>query len=156
MTNSTTGQIDFNHWLLRLIAYIIDTLIVGIIVGIIISFTFSAISSTYSYFWFGPTFYIFTLPLIIGIIEVPFFIIFEIFFGATLGKRILGFEVQMKNGRKITAYKSLIRNITKIYWPILLIDWLIAVLTQGFDKRQKYSDRFAGTAIILVRLPFTS
>lgn len=158
MTNATTGQIDFGLWLLRLIAYLIDTLIIGIIVGIITSLLIATgvVSGTYGYFWFGSAFYVFTFPLIIGIIEVAYFIILEVWIGKTIGKKILGFEVQMENAQKITAYKSFIRNISKIYWPLLIIDWLIAVLTPGPDKRQKYSDRYAKTTVIQLRQPFVS
>lgn len=157
MTNST-GQVDFSLWLLRLIAYLIDTLIIGIVVGIIISLisTAAVLSGTYSYFWFGSAYYAFTFPLIIGIIEVAYFVILEVWIGGTAGKKILGFEVQMENSQKITAYKSLIRNISKIYWPFLVIDWLLAVLIPGPDKRQKYSDRFATTTVIQLKQPFAS
>ncbi len=158
MTDSSSRHIDFNHWLLRLIAYVIDTLIIGIIVGIIMSFIIAAayFIGAHGYFWLGAPFYVLTYPLTIGIVEVIYFIVLEVFIGATIGKKILGFEVQMKNDQKVTAYSSFIRNISKIYWLLLVIDWLLAVLIPGPDGHQKYSDRFARTIVIQVRQPFTS
>jgi len=35
MTTNSSGQLDLNHWLIRLIAYIIDAIIIGIVAEII-------------------------------------------------------------------------------------------------------------------------
>ena len=75
--------------------------------------------------------------------------------GGTIGKRLLGFQVQMVNGGKVPYDKSFIRNISKIYGLFLFLDWLIGVVTAG-DKRQKYTDRIAGTIVIQVKQAFTS
>lgn len=155
MTHSSSGQLDFNHWLLRLLAYIIDTVIIAVIVGVIWNFALLALIATNN-FWLGIGFYWVTFPFLIGIIEVFYFVVLEIWIGATLGKKLLGFHVQMENGDKITASKSFMRNISKIYWPLLLLDWLLGVVTEGSDRRQKYSDRLAKTTVASITQPFTS
>ena len=61
----------------------------------------------------------------------------------------------MVNGGKVTTEKAFIRNISKIFWPFLILDWLIGIATAG-DKRQKYTDRIAGTTVVQVRQAFQS
>ncbi len=59
-------------------------------------------------------------------------------------------------GGKITYSQSFIRNISKIHPLFLLLDWLIGIATPG-DRRQKYSDRMAGTVVFRRLLqPFAS
>jgi uncharacterized RDD family membrane protein YckC len=145
---STGNTIDLNHWLLRFIAIIIDSIIIGIVAYILYIFAFLALITGGVFLALGA--YLF-LPLFLGIIEIIYFVILEVMWGATLGKRIVGLQVQMVNGGKVTADKSLIRNISKIYWLLLALDWILGLATQGSDKRQKYSDRIAGTTVVSVK-----
>jgi len=150
MTTTSIPQPDWNHWILRLIALIIDSVIVSIIVGIIWFIAFLPLL-------LGGLGYPVVFPFIVGILQVPYYIIMEVAFGgATFGKKILGLQVQMTNGAKVTFDKSLIRNISKIYWIFLLLDWLVAIVTPGSDRRQKYTDRFAGTTVVQATQAFAS
>lgn len=137
----TIGQLDFNHWLLRLIAFVIDCLIIAIPTAII-SYLLAAS------WWLS--------PLILGILEVLYFALMDVYYGATIGKRLLGFKVQTTNGDRVSIDKSFIRNISKIYWILLILDWLLGVVTPGNDRRQKYSDRYAGTTVVSVNQPTSS
>jgi hypothetical protein len=56
----------------------------------------------------------------------------------------MGLKVQMLDGSRLTFNKALTRNISKIFWPILLIDFIIGIATPGTDPRQRYFDRIAG------------
>lgn len=152
-TNS--GQIDFNHWIWRLIAYIIDSIIVAIptyiiwfIITLAIVFSPASFIALYGF--------AFLFPFVFGIIEVLYFVVLDVSWGATIGKRILGFEVRMVNGSKVPFGKAFIRNISKIYWIFLVLDWLIAIATPGADRHQKYTDRIAGTTVVQVKQPFQS
>lgn len=153
-TSSSSGQIDWGHWLWRLVAYIIDSIITYIpayIIWFIITVAVVFSSGTFFFiygFWLIDAF-------LWGIIQVIYFTILEPMWGASIGKRILGLQVQMVNGGKLTTDKALIRNISKIFWPLLILDWLIGIATQG-DKRQKYTDRIAGTVVVQARQPFQS
>ncbi len=64
-----------------------------------------------------------------------------------MGKRIMGLRVITLGGETPSLEKAFIRNISKIYWILLLLDVIGGLATSG-DPRQKYSDRFAGTLII--------
>jgi uncharacterized RDD family membrane protein YckC len=147
-------QIDWMHWIYRLIAYIIDSIIIAIptyIVWFIITLAVSF--SPLSFFAVYGIALVF--PFIFGIIEVLYFAVLDVMWGATIGKRILGLQVQMVNGGKVPFGKAFIRNISKIYWIFLLLDWLIGIVSTG-DKRQKFTDRFAGTNVIQVKQAFGS
>jgi uncharacterized RDD family membrane protein YckC len=155
-------QVDFNHWLLRFLALVIDSIPLSIIAYVI--FWFAIIP-----FWFTRTVYGFItytyvdwyawwllFPLIYGIFALLYFVIMEMMMGATIGKKILGLQVQMTNGSKITFDKSFIRNISKLYAIFLILDWLVGVITPGPDPHQKYTDRMAGTTVVSVKQVFSA
>ena len=146
-------QIDLGHWLLRLIAYIIDGVIIAIIVGILWVILFLPFLLVGAFFasW-GWTL---VFPFVVGLLMVLYFLYAEVNWGGTLGKRILGLRVQTVKGNKVTYGQSFIRNISKIHPLLLLLDWLIGIVTPG-DKRQKYSDRMAGTIVVQTNQPFTT
>jgi len=147
MSTGKSSQFDVNHWILRIIAYLIDSIIIGIIAGIIFIFAIAAVAFS-GLFFVG--YYLF-FPFLFGIFEIIYFVIMEVYWGATLGKKILGLEVQNVNGNKVTFEKSFIRNISKIYWLFLLIDWLLGIVIPGQDQRQKYTDRIAGTTVVSLK-----
>lgn len=151
---SGSGQFDFNHWISRLIAYVIDAIVTGIAAAIIwFPITLLGVISG-SYFlevwgWLGYSF-------LWGIIQVGYFTALETYWGTSIGKRILGFQVQQTNGAKLTVEKALIRNLSKILWPILILDFLIGALSTGADKRQKFSDRIAQTTVVSITHAFVT
>jgi uncharacterized RDD family membrane protein YckC len=146
-------QLDWGHWIYRLIALIIDSIIISIpayiiywlailpFVSVNVNYGFGVVMSVPPW-WIGLLF-----PLILGVIELFYFMILDTAWGGTIGKRIMGLQVQTVNGGKVPFGKSLLRNISKIYGLLLLIDWLIGIITPG-DKRQKYMDRVAGTIVM--------
>jgi uncharacterized RDD family membrane protein YckC len=148
MSTGKSSQFDVNHWILRFLALIIDSIIIGIIAWVIYIFAILAFVFSGGLFFFG---YYLLLFFFFGILELLYFIIMEVFYGATLGKKVLGLEVQTENGNKVTFEKSFIRNISKIFWPFLLIDWLLGIVIPGKDQRQKYTDRIAGTTVVSVK-----
>jgi len=66
--------------------------------------------------------------------------------GQTFGKMFMNLKVTVTDGKPPTFGLTVIRNISKIYWLLLLIDVIIGMATVG-DPYQKYSDRFAGTTV---------
>ena len=154
-------QINWMHWIYRLIALIIDSIITGI-VGYIIYFAIrGALFTTTTIFgityinepwWSG----FFLLPFIYGIILVLYSTILEVSWGGmTIGKKLLGLQVRTTSGSGLTFDKAFIRNITKIYWLFLFLDWLLGIVTAG-NKSQRYFDRIAGTVVIQAKQPFAS
>jgi uncharacterized RDD family membrane protein YckC len=153
MTNNNE-QLDFTHWIYRLIAYIIDSIIIGIPAAIIYFFVILAVLVANPFiFAFGGWL---ILPFLLGILELIYFMILDTTWGGTIGKRVMGLQVQTVNGGKVSLDKSFIRNISKIYGLFLFLDWLIAVITAGSDKRQKFTDRYAGTTVIQAKQAFAS
>jgi len=154
MSTESSSQLDMNHWLLRLVAFIIDSIIIGIVAGVIyaILIIFVVLGGGLSFVW-GP---ILLLGFLLGILELLYFMFMDAYYGGTLGKKILGLRVQMVDGSKVTFEKAFIRNISKIYWLFLLIDWILGVVTPGHDQRQKYTDRIAGTTVVSVKQAFSS
>lgn len=155
MTAESSSGIDFNHWLYRFLALVIDSIIIGIPVYIIWNFVF------WSIFWSGAWWVIgygswLILPFIFGIIQLFYFVILDVAWGATIGKRILGLKVQMTNGSKVQFGQAFLRNVSKIYWLFLLLDWIIGIATPGPDRRQKYTDRMAGTTVVQVKQVFAA
>src|SRR3989304_4630308 len=149
MGTGSSPPFDFGHWVLRLIAFIIDSVILGIVAWIILSFALFSIIFSGSLYWLYIGYgYYFILSFILGILSLLYFVILEVWWSGTIGKRLLGLQVQMVNGSRITIDKAFIRNISKVFWLFLILDWLVAVVTPGADRRQKYSDRIAGTTVV--------
>ena len=145
-----------NHWLLRLVAFIIDSIIIAIPTYIIFYLVILSLSFGGGWwFGFGWGFYL-ALPFLLGILELLYFVFMEVSYGATLGKKVLGLQVQMVNGSKVTFDKAFIRNVSKIFWLFLLLDWILGIATAGPDQRQKYTDRIAGTTVVAVKPAFSS
>jgi uncharacterized RDD family membrane protein YckC len=144
MTTSS-GQIDWTNWIYRLIALIIDSIITGIPAVIIVTFLLLLPG------WGG---FLLT-PFIYGIFLVLYSAILEMTWnGQTVGKKLLGLQVHTTNGSARTFDKEFIRNITKIYWLLLLLDWLLAIISTS--KQQKYTDRMANTIVLPIRQAQTS
>ena len=154
MTNSnSTGQLDLGHWIIRLIAYIIDAVIISVvstIIGIILA-AFTVLTGAF-FLFVGYGLFFFTF----GLLSLLYFIILDVAWGATIGKRLMGLQVQKVNGGTISIDKSFIRNISKIFPLLLFLDWLVAVVTAGADRRQKLTDRWAGTTVVQTKQPFAS
>jgi uncharacterized RDD family membrane protein YckC len=157
---SQRSEFDFNHWLYRFLALVIDSIIIGIPAYIIYAFAIEPLLWTPVSIGFGmtintaPWWSSLLLPFILGIIELFYFAVLDMSWGATVGKRLLGLQVQMVNGSKIDFGKAFIRNISKIYGLFLFLDWIIGIVTPGADRRQKYTDRIAGTTVVSIKQAF--
>ena len=144
-----------NHWARRLIAYIIDVALVALVtvvltiiaVAVSIRFliglgfptvgTFPAVWAALWGLWFGGP---------ISLVLFLYFFLAEGLYGKTLGKEIMGLQVQRVDGKPMDMRTSLIRNISKIYWVLLLIDVAVGLGTHG-EMSQKWSDRYVGTKV---------
>jgi len=129
-----------DHWIRRLIAGIIDFIITWIpayIIALIPAFTAFLITGI---FFLGP------LELLHGVIFFLYASFMESTSGTTIGKQIMNLKVTTTQGRMPGFDKTWIRDVSKIYSLLWLIDTLIGMATVG-DPHQKYSDRFAGTTV---------
>ena len=137
-----------DHWVRRIIAIIIDSVIVGISAWILTAIFFLPIlfSTGWPSFWAYPWYWL-QFPFVMGLIYILYFTITESGYGYTLGKRIMNLRVTTLKGEIPNLEKSFIRNISKIYWILLILDVIGGLATRG-DPRQKYSDRVAGTLVV--------
>lgn len=97
-------------------------------------------------FQIGP-FSISYLDLLQGLLFVLYAALLESMWGATLGKQIMNLKVTTMDGRLPTLDRTLIRNASKIYGLLHLIDIIVGMATIG-DSHQKISDRYAGTTVV--------
>jgi uncharacterized RDD family membrane protein YckC len=141
-----------NHWARRLIAVIIDAALVTVVFAIIAAFasipllvrfgvptgtTFAAWwAGWWGFWWAGP----------VGLVLFLYFFLAEGLYARTIGKEIMGLRVERVDGKPVDFRDSLIRNLSKIYWLLLLLDVLVGLGTHG-EMSQKWSDRFVGTKV---------
>ena len=144
-----------NYWIHRLVALVIDYIVMTIIIVVAATIIFIPlfISQIIAGQFFTTTsawFNFLSFPLIIGIGLILYFPFSEVTWGATLGKSIMGLKVTRLNGERPTLGQAFIRNISKIYWILLFLDVVVGLATQT-DYKQKFSDRYAGTVVVSTR-----
>ena len=143
--------VQFN-WVNRLVAYLIDSIIVGIATFIVswlltIPFIINALLTWSWSTWRGA----FGLPFSMGVVQVIYFTLIEGGYASSIGKQIMGLKVVDIEGNPPTFFKALVRNISKVYWALLLLDVFIGLLSRA-DPRQKYTDQMAGTKVASLRV----
>jgi hypothetical protein len=133
------------YWVERLLAVIIDYVIVYVILGVIVLLVGIPAFFTAGFGVFGA--FLGGLALLWGLVLVLYFAATESSSGASIGKRILGLEVVSKSGGNPTFGEALIRNISKIYFLLLLLDVLVGLaVSRGYT--QKYSDHLMQTTVV--------
>lgn len=144
-------------WLKRVFAFIIDTVIVGIAVGVVelIFFISSGLASGVIFPFnsaFASPFSVLglVLPGVTSVLVFFYFVILESTFHKTLGKAALGLRVATTDGTSLDAGRVFLRNISKVYWVLLLLD-LVGGLVTPVQSGQKYSDHIANTNVVLGR-----
>lgn len=121
------------HWIRRIVAIVIDT----VIIYAPISVFFRAAGMSWLFpWWFA------------GAILFMYASLFDFSIGGTVGKMLLHLKSVPISGR-MTAPQALTRNVTKIFPPILLLDWIVGLAMDTQDPRQKLTDRFAHTSVML-------
>ena len=121
------------HWINRFLAALIDGLLVFLPLFIILNVVFWHVLRDW---W----------VLIDWLLMFLYFVIAEVMFQSSIGKRILKLKVVTLSGQPLVIGNIVIRNILRILYPLVLIDWLIGMLTEG-DTRQKYMDRVAKVTV---------
>ena len=130
------------HWIKRVIAYAIDSIIVGVATSLLLIVTLFPIFITNPFEFFN----LFSFPFATGALLVIYCIIAETVYGTTIGKSLLGLKVVTAANEKVSLEKAFIRNISKIHPVLPLLDVIGGLLTST-DLHQKYSDRIANTTV---------
>ncbi len=137
-----TGRQLQDHWLRRLIAGIIDSIIISIaswIISVIVAIPALIVGGAGSFIIGGFSF-------LNGVLFFLYAALMETTTGATIGKQIMNLKVTTMEGNKPRFDRALIRNISKIHGLLWFLDTIIGMATVG-DTHQKYSDRFARTTV---------
>ncbi|UCE95997.1 MAG: RDD family protein [Candidatus Bathyarchaeota archaeon] len=136
-----------DHWIKRLIAFIIDCIIVFIgtlIIAAVVTIPLIVLTAATGLPWF--LFNPLVGPFFLGILSILYFALLESFYGWTFGKKIMNLKTIKLGGQKPSLDTAFIRNISKIHLILVLIDVIIGLATPG-DPHQKISDRIAGTTV---------
>jgi len=124
------------HWIRRVLAIIIDAIVVSIV--------YLAITLPFALFRVDFLFF----PFLWGILLWLYSTVFETAIGGTFGKKLVALHVVALDG-VMDFPRAMIRNISKIFWLFTLLDVLLGAATQG-DPRQRYLDRIARTTVTRV------
>ncbi len=155
---SAAGETEFDRltkdartqdlWLKRVIAYIIDAIIVGIAAGIISLILFLIIGVGIGLTFFGSILYPFSaFTGVSGLLFVAYFTLADYYYHRTIGKSLMNLRVTTTDGSRLDIGKALIRNISKIYWLFLLLDLIIWFVTH-IRPGQKLTDHIANTNVV--------
>src|SRR5437879_13495471 len=124
------------HWIRRFFAALIDAIVVAVIYLL-----FALPLGFVSLAWY-------VAPFLYGIVWLLYSMLLETVLGATIGKRLLSLRVVAIDGN-LDIMHCLVRNISKIYWLLFLVDLVAGGVTQG-DPRQRLFDRIARTTVTRV------
>lgn len=147
-----TDKLLQEHWIKRVIAIIIDYIILAIALSILLLIISIPILILTGAPWFGITWFaslggwFIGFPFAVGALLILYSSFAESGYGQTIGKKLMGFKVATVDGRILNLGRTLIRNISKIHPLLLLLDVIVGLATPG-DPHQKYSDRIARTTV---------
>ena len=130
------------HWIKRFFAALIDGIIVWVPLYIIFNVIFWATFWNRGWSWYGWSWWI-----IDGFVIFLYFVVLEVATHASIGKKILHLKVVTTSGQPLSIGGIFIRNLFKILYPLLWIDVLLGMFTDG-DPRQKYMDRVANVTVM--------
>ena len=125
------------HWVKRLVAIVIDSLLIW--VPLMIFFTLLGFHPVLPSLLFGPLLFVYAA-------------MFELMTGGTLGKMLMHMKAVSMHGH-MTSVQAFVRNFSKVFPVILLLDWIIGMAVETTDPRQKWSDKLVHTAVIAVDRP---
>lgn len=121
------------HWLRRFVASVIDHLIIFAPT----MFLFHLVGMSWLFpWWFA------------GGLLFLYASFFDASVGGTLGKMLLRLKAVSTTG-KMTMAQAFMRNVSKIFAPLLLLDWIIGMAVDTHDPRQKWSDKMANTSVMI-------
>ena len=90
------------------------------------------------------------LCLIFLLIMALYMILLEGWFGATLGKRLLGLRVVRTQGGRPGLWKSFLRNVLRLVDGLPALNILGVILILQSSERARFGDRISGTRVIRI------
>jgi uncharacterized RDD family membrane protein YckC len=149
--NQTIGRVPFKGFGIRLVAYILDSIILMIITGIVFFvLTFTA----GSLFGEGAAVGVFIILIVVFIFAMLLYkpLMEASEYQGTLGKYFLGMKIVNQKGRRITMTDSFVRTIVFLLQtsiPIInAVSWLGLVIIGFTEYKQGLHDMAAGTYVV--------
>ena len=133
------------YWVERLVALIVDYVIVYVVLGTATVIVAIPALLTGGTAFFGVVFG--GVALLWGTIFVLYNAVMEVSSGASIGKKLFKLKVTSRRGSTPTFAEAFVRNLSKIYWLLLLLDVIVG-LAVSHGYQQKYSDRYMGTKVV--------
>ena len=146
-----------NRFLAAAIDHFIQYFTIGIVVLIFLSAAGTpAFESSESFLASSPKWLIAIMIIVLFLLFAGYFIVFEwLWNGQTPGKRLMKLRVIREDGRPITLWESIARNLLRIFdavpgfvVPIYSVGLIVIFLS---DRDQRMGDIFAGTVVIRER-----
>lgn len=126
-------------WGKRLVALIIDALIITLLLWVIVAVIYPLIALLNLFILFN-----IWVP-IAAILIVAYFTYFEGKYRTTPGKNVMKLKIRATEG-KMGYKKALIRNLSKILWVPLIVDVIVGFIMG--KPRERYLDRLAKTEVV--------
>lgn len=123
------------HWVGRFVAFVIDAILIMAPVYVLLVFLGWLLGGFLGFVGLG------------GVVLFLYSAFFEFKWGATVGKMVMGLKVVSIQG-KLELSNTMIRNITKIYTLLLLIEFIVTLVVETTDAHQRYSDKLAKTTVV--------
>jgi uncharacterized RDD family membrane protein YckC len=138
---------------IRVVAYIIDSVILGIPTGIVFAFFGGGMAALVKP---GQDPSTVNVAAILGALSTLLLVVVAMHFAyhvflessekqATVGKMVLGLKVTDMNGRRISIGRAAGRTLSKILSSILYVGFIMVGLT---EKKQGLHDMIAGTLVV--------
>lgn len=155
-TASYTANLPRAGFWPRLVAYIIDQVLVAVAIAVmaIPALVLLVIlgSAFDHHIWVAAP--LFMLCVAIGVaalcIALGYVVVFEGRFGKTVGKYLMGLTVLRTNGERIGYREALLRNIPKFIKNFIILDALIMLIFFSKEKQRGF-DRVADTMVVHLR-----
>lgn len=143
----TMTQLDYAGFWIRLGAWIIDYIIVGVVnLMISIPFLFLQMSAASSNDLSGSLLYSLLSSLLNMIVTISYGTVFIGKWGATLGKMACGLKVVNPEGEKITYLRAFARVFAKaVNWLTLFVGYIMVAFD---EEKQGLHDRICSTRVI--------
>ncbi len=144
----TKDPVAQSYWVKRLVAFVIDAIIVAFALLVI-----TVLSALPFLFVTGPSAFFAVIggvySVVSGVLLFLYFLFAEMWMGSSIGKWLIGLKVVTDAGSRPLPGESALRNISKIYWLLLLLDVIIGLATSK-QYTKKYSDIYAKTSVVPV------
>lgn len=126
------------HFVKRFEAFIIDVIVVTLLTALLNNILYVILTLIRN-----PLFLVYYPYVVLVIVTLSYFTIYEAKTNKTIGKRIIHLYVSDEEGY-MTYKKSLIRNLTKIFWIPLIFDVILGKL---LNCPSRLFDKFANTNV---------